>query len=196
MVLRLQLRLKPAIYRPCNNLLSYRGLKDRSVLRLDVKIYHIFLLVHKDISSIQIALDHFNSSKCKILKLKAALSHGHGTLARLVTTNEATCVRKDSTFGDLALTILLSLRSHDTIKVLVADTAPRLRQRLTGLEAALVNRHTLDAPLGISIGVLGVENVVDLGGGVDLLASGGLGFEVVKVLLPGDTTLGQDHNTA
>lgn len=113
-----------------------------------------------------------------------------------MATNEPTSVNKDRTLGDLALTILLSLRSHNTIKVLVADTAPRLRQRLARLKAALGDGDALHAPLGSLGSALGVQNVVRLGGGVNLLGSRSLGLEVVQVLLPGHAALGEDDDTA
>lgn len=111
-----------------------------------------------------------------------------------MAANESTRVHEDRALRDLRLASPLSLRSKDTVKLFVPDPAPGLWQRLAGLEAALRGGDTLHPPLGSFRSALRVEDIVDLVGGVGLAATGRLLLEVVQVLLPGNTALGQDDD--
>lgn len=100
---------------------------------------------------------------------KSGAGHGNGTLVGLVTANEARSVAEDT-----------ARDARDLGEVGVANTAPSLGERLAVDKAVGRLGDTLDAPLGVGVlGRLGVENVEDLGGGLES------GLNVEEVVLPG-----------
>ncbi|KAI6752840.1 hypothetical protein HG530_013592 [Fusarium avenaceum] len=85
--------------------------------------------------------------KCDALGLtfQSLESHLLSTIECLVATDETSSVDKDT-----------PINAADSIQLSISETSPSLRQGLSADERVLALRHTLDAPLGTRLRLLGV----------------------------------------